>query len=154
MINKINIVAVGKMKEDYYKAAADEYIKRLAPYCRLTVTEIPPAKLPENPAQKEIDAALLKEEQLILPHLKGTALCLDIAGKRFTSEAFCKEIENLAEITFVIGGSHGLSDGVKAACSKRISFSDMTFPHRLFRVMLLEQIYRAKQIEHGKSYHK
>lgn len=154
MINKINLVAIGKLKEDYYKAAADEYIKRLSPYCKLTVTEIPPAKLPENPCPKEIDAALLKEEQLILPHIKGTAVCLDIGGERVSSEAFSKEIANTAEITFIIGGSHGLSNGVKSACFKRISFSDMTFPHRLFRVMLLEQIYRAKLIENGKSYHK
>lgn len=142
------------MKEEYYKAAADEYIKRLSPYCRLTVTEIPPAKLPENPSQKEIAAALLKEEQLILPKIKGTAVCLDIGGKDFSSEDFSKEISSHGEITFIIGGSHGLSKGVKNACEQRISFSKMTFPHRLFRVMLLEQIYRAKQIENGKSYHK
>ncbi|MBQ0111047.1 MAG: 23S rRNA (pseudouridine(1915)-N(3))-methyltransferase RlmH [Oscillospiraceae bacterium] len=153
-MNKINIVAVGKMKEDYYAAAANEYIKRLSPYCKLKITEISPCKLPDNPTQKEIEAALLKEESLILPQIKGTAFCLDIGGKKYTSEDFSREIAAAEEITFVIGGSHGLSDGVKTACRKRISFSDMTFPHRLFRVMLLEQIYRAKQIENGKAYHK
>ena len=156
---KVHIIAVGKIKEEAFTLAAKEYEKRLGAFCELTITEIKPQRLPENPSPSEIASALKAEEADILSKIpKNTAVYpLCIEGGSLSSEGFAKEIKNCADggknICFIIGGSHGLSPAIKQS-GKRLSFSDMTFPHRLFRVMLLEQIYRAFMINSGAKYHK
>jgi 23S rRNA (pseudouridine1915-N3)-methyltransferase len=155
---KVNIVAVGKVKEKYFADGISEYSKRLSRFCDFTITEIA-----EENYQKVTDSLINtikeKEGEKILPHLKGQVYAMAIEGKKFSSQTFAKEIKLLIDrgegvITFVIGGSYGLDDKVKARADKLISFSDMTFPHTLFRLMLTEQIYRAFTINTGSSYHK
>ena len=156
---KITVIAIGKIKEESFIKACAEYKKRLGAFCELNVIEIKPAKLPENPTAAEINSALYSESAAILSKIpKGAAVYpLCIEGRRYSSEEFAEEIgrckDNGRNICFIIGGSHGLSDTVKKSGVK-ISFSDMTFPHRLFRIMLLEQIYRAFMINSGAKYHK
>ena len=156
---KVNIIAVSSVKEKYFKEAANEYIKSLGGYCNLSVTEIEPVKLSEKPSEKEINAALEKEGEQILKRLSAETdvFVLCIEGKELSSEELAREVKADTDsgrpITFVIGGSYGLSQSVKQA-GKRLSFSKMTFPHRLFRIMLLEQLYRAFKINLGGSYHK
>lgn len=156
---KITVIAVGKIKEEPFVKACAEYEKRLGAFCELNVIEIKPAKLPENPTATEITSALENESAVILSRIpKGASVYpLCIEGKHCSSEEFAREIGRCKNsgrnICFIIGGSHGLSDTVKKSGGK-ISFSDMTFPHRLFRMMLLEQIYRAFMINSGAKYHK
>ncbi len=157
---KINIIALGKLKEKYLTAAADEYKKRLSGYCSLEINEIEPIKLPDKPSKAEVDKALKKEAELINAKIpagsKVFAMCIE--GKQFSSEDFAQKIDNEVNIgksiTFIIGSSHGLSDEIKRKADVKISVSEMTFPHQLFRVMLLEQIYRAFKINEGSAYHK
>ena len=160
MIN-INIICVGKLKEDYLRMACAEYGKRLGAFCKLRVTELTPARLPDNPNDAQIEAALSDESERILAKISPNeaifALCIE--GKELSSESFSKEIEKCAvsgfgSLCFVIGGSHGLSPEVKNRAKFRLSMSPMTFPHQLARVMLLEQIYRAFMISSGGKYHK
>ena len=156
---KINIVAVGKIKENYFKSAADEYIKRLSRYCLVSVKEIPAASLPENPTAAQVEAALKAEAVQIKKQCeKSEIIALCVEGEALSSENFARVLENSktagASLSFVIGGSYGLHESIKKEAKKRISFSEMTFPHRLFRVMLLEQIYRAFKINEGGTYHK
>lgn len=156
---KVFILAVGKIKETDFVGAINEYKKRLSAFCELNVIEIKPERLPENPSEAEIGAALKAEETAIISKIPKDAavypLCVE--GKSFTSEAFAEKIGRHKDagenICFIIGGSHGLSLNAKKK-GEMISFSSMTFPHRLFRVMLLEQIYRAFTINAGKKYHK
>ena len=156
---KITVICVGKIREAAFSEAIKEYEKRLGAFCELKTVEIKPETLPEDPAAAQIEAALRREAESILEKIpKGAAVYpLCVEGKRFSSEAFSGELSRRIDegknICFIIGGSHGLADSVKRA-GKQISFSDMTFPHRLFRVMLLEQIYRAFTIMAGKKYHK
>ena len=156
---KVQIICVGKIKEQDFFEAIKEYEKRLSAFCELETAVIKPEKLPDNPGDAEISAALKAEAAAILAKVpKNTAVYpLCIEGKRFSSEGFSKEIQNRVDegknICFIIGGSHGLDKSIENAGSG-ISFSDMTFPHRLFRVMLLEQVYRAFTIIAGKKYHK
>lgn len=157
----IDIICVGKLKEDYLRMACAEYEKRLSAFCKLRITELTPARLPDNPNEAQITAALEDEGTRILSKI-GTntavfAMCIE--GKMLSSEALSSEIEKravsgFANLAFVIGGSHGLSPAVKAKASFRLSMSPMTFPHQLARVMLLEQIYRAFMISSGTKYHK
>ncbi len=157
---KVTLIAMGKIKEKYYTAAIDEYLKRLSRYCSVEVAEIPPVALPENPSGGEIAAALKKEAALIEKKIPKnscvTALCVE--GKRLSSEGLAGFVaQNSAQginMCFVIGSSYGIDADFKKSCDMRLSVSDMTFPHRLFRVMLLEQIYRAFKINEGGSYHK
>ena len=157
---KVKIIALGRLKEKYLRDAADEYIKRLKGYCDLEIIELNPVKLSDNPSEKEIDAALKSEAQMILKKVpqnsKITALCVE--GKGLPSEKFAKSINSAtfdgAPICFVIGSSDGLSEEIKAKAHNRLSLSEMTFPHQLFRIMLLEQIYRAFKINEGSTYHK
>lgn len=156
---KITVAAMGKLKEKYFVAAADEYKKRLSRYCDLNVCEITPVLLPEDPAEPQINAALLKEAEKIKKACEGKkiiALCVE--GEPLSSEAFAEIIDSAnnsgTPLAFVVGSSYGLHDSIKAAAYKKISFSKMTFPHKLFRVMLLEQIYRAFKIKEGGKYHK
>ena len=155
---KVKIVAVGKVKEKYFSLGIEEYAKRLKRFCQFSIVEV--AEENYDKAQgKMLDVIKEKEAERILPNLKGFVFAMAIEGEKFSSENFAKKIKNLTddgvgEITFVIGGSYGLSDKVKKKANKLISFSDMTFPHTLFRLMLCEQIYRAYTINEGTAYHK
>ncbi len=145
-MQKVNIVCVGKIKEEFYRSAAAEYLKRLTRFAKVEIKEIAEGKN-------------LKDEAAdILRQLKGYIVALCIEGIKFTSTGFAEEIkkrcDNGEEITFVIGSSCGLDDSVKSAAHLKLSFSDMTFPHQLMRVILLEQVYRAFMINSGSEYHK
>ncbi|QNK41236.1 23S rRNA (pseudouridine(1915)-N(3))-methyltransferase RlmH [Caproicibacter fermentans] len=157
---RCNLICIGKLKEDYWRRACEEYEKRLCSFCRFTITELPESRLPDNPGKSQILAALETEADRVLK-LTGdsfvAALCIE--GESVSSERMADLIRTLSlhgtsEISFIIGSSFGLSDRVKKHASIRLSMSAMTFPHQLARVMLCEQIYRAFQIiNHGK-YHK
>ncbi|MBQ6601517.1 MAG: 23S rRNA (pseudouridine(1915)-N(3))-methyltransferase RlmH [Clostridia bacterium] len=157
----LNIICVGRLKEQYLRDASAEYIKRMQTICRLTVTELSAEKLSDNPSQKEIDRALEAEGKKIIEKIpKGAAVfAMCIEGKQRSSEELSRELDELAltgvsNAVFIIGGSFGLSDEVKARSKYRLSMSKMTFPHQLARIMLLEQLYRAAQISLGTRYHK
>lgn len=159
MLN-VKIIAVGNIKEKYYRDACDEYIKRLGAFCRTEICELREARLPENPSPGEIDAALADEGSRICAAVppRYYTVALAVEGKRFDSEALAALLEaeqNRAPgVCFIIGSSHGLSPAVKQAADLRLSLSELTFPHRLFRVMLLETIYRSFSIIKGTKYHK
>ena len=157
----ITIICLGKLKEKYLKDAVQEYTKRLCAYGKVDIIELNPVRLSDNPSVQEIDNALEKEAEEIkkkLPNNSYTfALCIE--GHPKSSENFAQTIKNAAiggksNITFIIGSSFGLSEDVKVLADNRLSFSPMTFPHQLMRVMLLEQIYRAFQINNNGKYHK
>ena len=157
----VHIICVGKMKEKFYIGAAEEYMKRLSAYCKLTVTELAEEKLPQNPSQGQIDAALAKEGLAIRSKLPGQAelVALCVEGKPHSSEQLAQlvnscELNSAKHLVFLIGGSFGLDSALKQECRVRLSMSPMTFPHHLARVMLLEQIYRAFKINEGSAYHK
>ena len=157
----VQLLCVGKMKEKFYIEGAAEYVKRLGAYCKLTVTELPEERLPENPSPAQIEGALEKEGNAILAKIpkgsKVVALCVE--GKTMSSEKLAEAVDGWAvqgasQITFLIGGSYGMHESVKRRADLRLSMSPMTFPHHLARVMVLEQIYRAYKINEGSSYHK
>ncbi len=154
----IDIICVGKLNERYFTQACDEYIKRFSPYAKLNVHEIP--EIPVSSAG-EIAPALSREEKKITEKIgKGAfVICMCIEGKGMSSVAFSKMISDAkcngkSRLCFIIGGSNGLSEEIKKSADVRLSMSEMTFPHHLARVMLLEQIYRAFKIEEGSGYHK
>ena len=151
MIN-INIVCVGKLKENFWKEAEQEYLKRLSRFCNLKIIEI------EESSQIQIEKALEIEGKDILSQIKGKTYLLAIKGKELSSEDFAKEIENSklesSQLTFVIGSSNGVSQEVQKNLPNKISFGKVTYPHNLARVILLEQIYRAFMINTGSKYHK
>ena len=160
MVN-IQLLCVGKLKEKHFAAACAEYVKRLGAFCKLTVTELPEDRLPDNPSQAQIDAALAREADAIrakLPPRCGlVALCVE--GKLLSSPDLAQElakwtVDGASHFTFLIGGSFGLHPSVKEKAQLRLSMSPMTFPHHMARIMLLEQIYRAYQIAGGTKYHK
>ena len=159
MLN-INIVCIGKIKETYLKDAINEYSKRLSKYCKLTILELPDEKIPDKLNESLSNEIKNKESNVILNHIKKDSyiICLDLTGKEFSSEDFSKNIENLSlqtsSITFVIGGSLGLSSDLLKKAHQKICFSKMTFPHQLIRVFLLEQIFRAFKISNGETYHR
>lgn len=147
------------MKERHYIDAAAEYIKRLGAYCRLTISEIPEVVLGRDPSEAEISAALDSEfaKMNIPPRSAVIALCIE--GEKVSSEAFAYKLRDftnrgISKIVLIIGGSNGLSPALKRRADIRLSMSDMTFPHHLARVMLLEQLYRAFNISEGGKYHK
>lgn len=157
----INIICVGKIKEVFFKDALDEYTKRLSKYCQLNITEINDEKIPNNASDKENTIVKEKEGKNILNAIKKDSyiICMDLNGKQFSSEEFADKINNISinyngSVTFIIGGSLGLSSDVLSIANEKISFSKMTFPHQLFRVILLEQIYRAFKILNNETYHK
>lgn len=157
----IKIVAIGKIKEKYLKEAINEYSKRLGRYIKLEIIELSDEQVPENLSEKEMEIVKDKEGQKILEKIKETdyVISLVIKGKEFTSEELAEKIESLgvegnSNITFVIGGSLGLSDDVIKRSNLKLSFSNMTFPHQLMRVILLEQIYRSYRINTNEPYHK
>ena len=155
------VLAVGRLKDRFYEDAAAEYLKRLTPYAKTAVIEIRAAELPPEPTPAQIDAALEREAREILKRLPAGSLpvALCVEGQQLSSEAFSAWIDRAAgsgnsHVAFVIGGSYGLSETVKRRAALRLSMSGMTFPHRLARVMLLEQLYRACKISAGETYHK
>lgn len=160
-MQKITIISVGRLKEEFFKSAEKEYSKRLGGFCDLKIIEVNQQQLPSNPSAGQIDVALETEAEDIISKIpKGSEIItLCIEGKLYSSEELSKVVENNANVgsgslTFIIGGSFGLSEKVKSKSKIRLSMSKMTFPHRLARIMLLEQIYRAFQIEAGTKYHK
>lgn len=160
-MQNVTVLCVGKLKEKFYTDACAEYQKRLARFCRLSVLELPEERLPEGPSPAQIEAALGKEAALIEAKLPraGTVIALCVEGRELSSPQLADTLarcaaEGAAQVTFVIGGSFGLHERVKERAALRLSMSPMTFPHHLARVMLLEQIYRAYQIQAGSKYHK
>ena len=159
MLN-IQIICIGKLKETYLKDAISEYSKRLQKHCNLTITELPDEKLPNKLNQNIISEIKNKECNKILQNIKKDSymFCLDLKGKQFTSEEFSKKIDDIAlnensHITFIIGGTLGLTDEILKISNEKISFSKMTFPHQLIRVFLLEQLFRAFKISKNETYH-
>ncbi|GKX68491.1 23S rRNA (pseudouridine(1915)-N(3))-methyltransferase RlmH [Inconstantimicrobium mannanitabidum] len=157
----ITVITVGKLKEKYLKQAIDEYSKRLSRYCKLEIIELQDEKTPDNASEKEELAIKEKEGQLILNKVKDNmfVVAMDLKGKQLSSEEFSDFIEKQgvmgnSNIAFIIGGSLGLSQAVIKRADYKLCFSNMTFPHQLFRVMLLEQIYRGYRIMKGEPYHK
>lgn len=150
----IKIICIGKIKENYLKEAILEYQKRIQKYDKLQIIELPDSKIDIAPV------ALEEEKESILKHLssKEYRITLEIEGKELSSLEFSSKLENLYQtnstITFIIGGSHGIHKEIKEISNFSLSFSKMTFPHQLFRVLLLEQIYRANKIMKNESYHK
>ena len=159
MLN-IQIICIGKLKETYLKDAINEYSKRLQKYCSLTITELSDEKLPNKLNYSIIDEIKSKECNKIMQSLRKDSyvFCLDLKGKQFTSEEFSKKIDDIAlnensHITFIIGGTLGLTDEILKISNEKISFSKMTFPHQLIRVFLLEQLFRAFKISKNETYH-
>lgn len=157
----VNIVCIGKLKEPWLRDGCAEYIKRLGPHCRLSVTELDEYRLPSEPSDAQIRAALADEGTRILksiaPGSYKIALCIE--GDMLPSTGLAQALASLAvsgvsDISFIIGGSHGLSDAVKQESRMRLSISPMTFPHQLSRLILLEQLYRAFSINASGKYHK
>ena len=157
----ITVIAVGKIKEKYYTDAVKEYAKRLGRYCRLHILEVADEQTPDGAGQALENQIRQKEGQRILKNLKEDSyvIALAIQGKKLSSEVFADKMEQLAisgrsHITFIIGGSLGLAPEVLKRADYLLSFSDMTFPHQLMRVILLEQVYRCYRIIHHEPYHK
>ena len=158
---KITILAVGKIKEKFLSDAVAEYVKRLGRYCRLEIIQVQDEKDSEKPSEAVKKQILAKEAARIAPHIKDDSfiIALAINGKQLSSEEFARKINSLgisgtSSITFIIGGSLGLSDEILKKADILLSFSKMTFPHQLMRVILLEQIYRGYKIISGEPYHK
>ena len=155
---KINIVTVGNLKEKYLIECVKEYEKRIGRFCNLNIIEIEEEKLPKNFSEADISKCLVRESIKIEKYLNGFVVVLDIKGKSLSSTEFASKIEeislNFNAITFVIGSSYGISENIKDRSNMSLSFSKMTFPHQLFRVMLLEQVYRAFTINNNILYHK
>ena len=158
---KIDIVAVGKVKEKFYRDAIDEFSKRLSKYCKLQVIEVADEKTPDGAGEALEEQIKSKEAERILKQVKEDAyvFTLEILGKKYDSVEFANRIHQLgvqgkSHIQFIIGGSLGLHSSVSERSDSKISFSDMTFPHQLMRVILLEQVYRGFRIIAGEPYHK
>lgn len=158
---KITIICVGKLKEDFYKKAVSEYAKRLGRYCRLEIIEVADEKTPENAGPVMDEQIKEREAARILKHVKEDAyvFTLEITGSQPDSLAFSRMLSRLtiqgkSHFQFIIGGSLGLHKSVSLAANQAVSFSNMTFPHQLMRVILLEQIYRSYRIMNGEPYHK
>ena len=157
----VNLICIGKLKEAYWRDACTEYQKRLSAFCRLQIIELSEVRAPEQPSAAQIAQVVEREGALILSKLPagGAVLPMCIEGKELTSEGLSAVLQELplegkSAVSFIIGGSFGLSDAVKARGDIRLSMSRMTFPHQLARVMLLEQVYRAFQIANNSKYHK
>ena len=158
---KLTVIAVGKIKEKYLKDAVTEYSKRLSRYCKLEIIEVADEKTPDQASEAGEDAIRTKEGERILKYIRDDmyVITLEISGKMLTSEEFADKIETLgvqgkSSIAFVIGGSIGLGKEVLKRSDFALSFSKMTFPHQLMRVVLLEQVYRGYRIMNGEPYHK
>lgn len=157
----VHLICVGKLKEKHFAAACAEYEKRLRPLCRLQLVELPEERLPDDPAPAQIQAALAREGEAILAKVpRGAALvALCVEGTMLSSEELADRlarwaVDGVSSVALVIGGSFGLHPSVKERAVLRLSISRMTFPHHLARVLVLEQVYRAFQIQNGSRYHK
>lgn len=150
----IKIICVGKLKENYWRDASQEYLKRLTKYSNIKLIEIPDCSI-DDPV-----VSLNKEKDLILKHIKPNEylILLDVKSKQYSSENFSNKLNSIilqnSNITFLIGGSYGIHQEINDLANLKISFSEMTFPHQLFRVMFLEQLYRAYKIMNNEKYHK
>lgn len=172
MIN-IRIICIGKLKESYWREAVAEYEKRLAPYCKLEIIELKEARLPANASPADEEGVRESEGKALLAEVAGAAggaahcpggfadyvFAMDPRGKQYSSPEFAHHLDALAasgksRISFLIGGSLGLSEAVRSSASELMSFSKLTFPHQMFRPVLLEQIYRAFKINANEKYHK
>ena len=155
----VRLIVIGKLKEDYLRNACAEYIKRLGRFCTFELRELDECRLSDTPSDKEIAAALKKEGEQIKRYAAGLIIPMCIEGKQLSSPELAETIASAgvtgsSTVTFIIGSSFGLDPEIKAMGSLKLSMSKMTFPHQLARVMLLEQIYRAFQINSGGKYHK
>ena len=157
----VHLICVGKLKEKFYLEACAEYQKRLSAYCKLNLVELPEVKLPQNPTQGEIQAALEKESEAIRAKIpaNSSVIALCVEGKTRSSEELAGLVRTFEQnaarhLVFLIGGSYGMHPSIKREAWVQLSMSPMTFPHHLARVMVLEQIYRAFKINEGSSYHK
>ncbi len=156
---KINIICIGKIKESFFRDAINEYSKRLSRYCNLNIVELPDKSLPDkiNPSIEQQIKDFESDE--IITHIPKDSyvICLDLTGKSISSEDFATKISNLqltnSSITFIIGGSLGMNEKLKNSCNEKICFSQMTFPHQLIRIFLLEQIFRGFKIINNEKYH-
>ena len=159
-MQRVTVIAIGKLKEKYLSDAVSEYQKRLGAFCRLDICELPPCRTDDG-IESGILAAIEEEADRILQKIPNHAFVIPmcIEGRQLSSEELAavldrSAVDGISDLCFIIGGSYGLSDRVKSAGSLRLSMSKMTFPHQLARVMLLEQLYRAYSITAGKRYHK
>lgn len=156
----ITIACVGKIKEKYFIDAVNEYKKRLSRFSKIEIIEIPDEKIPEKCSEKQEQQIKEKESTTLLSRIKSDSykIVLCIEGKTLSSEVLAQKIADISmhnsHITFIIGGSLGLSDNIKSIADLKLSFSPMTFPHQLMRVVLFEQVYRAFKINANESYHK
>ncbi|MBP1950698.1 23S rRNA (pseudouridine(1915)-N(3))-methyltransferase RlmH [Virgibacillus litoralis] len=157
----IKIIAVGKLKEKYIKQGIDEYLKRLSTYAKVQIIEVADEKAPENMSDAEMIEVKQKEGERILANIKQDThvITLEINGKMLSSEQLAAKMDELAtygksKLAFIIGGSLGISDEVQKRSDLALSFSKMTFPHQMMRLILLEQIYRGFRINRGEPYHK
>lgn len=159
-MQQIRILAMGRLREPFLRQGCLEYEKRLARFCALEIKEFDPAPLPERPSPRQIQAALEREGALLQKQIKGYCVAMCVEGVQLDSIAFAKKLSESAAlgdggcVTFLLGSSYGLSDEIKKRANLRLSMSKMTFPHQLARLLLLEQIYRAYQIQTGGKYHK
>ena len=160
-MQKVTILCTGKLKEKFYLDAVAEYVKRLSRFCKLEIIELPEERLPEDPSPAQIEAALSKEADAVRAKLPNGCLVIAmcVEGRERSSEELAQlvgtwEQSSAKHLVFLIGGSYGLHPSIKAEAQVKLSMSPMTFPHHLLRVMLLEQIYRAYQINAGSRYHK
>jgi len=156
-MRRVKLICFGKLKEPYWRAACAEYEKRLGPYCKLETIELQPAALPDEPSAAQIEQALSAEAKLALGKIpkEAAVAALCVEGRQMSSEQFAAWIDAQPnEIAILIGSSFGLGEALKAQAQLRLSLSEMTFPHQLARVNLLEQLYRASQIHIGGKYHK
>lgn len=156
----VNFIAIGRLKESYFREACAEYQKRLSAFARVTLKEPSPCDLPQNPSRAEIAKALEKEAELIREQTKsGFNIAMCVEGKELSSEQLAQKLEDLgtggiSTVNFIVGSSFGLAESLKRGCDLRMSMSPMTFPHSLARVMLFEQVYRAFSIINNSKYHK
>ncbi|MEA5135422.1 MAG: 23S rRNA (pseudouridine(1915)-N(3))-methyltransferase RlmH [Candidatus Fimivivens sp.] len=159
-MRNIRLITVGKLKESYLSQGCAEYLKRLSAYAKVQVIELDETRLPERPSQAQIDAALAAEGEKILDKAKGSvliALCVEgelLSSEQLAAKLDALEVQGNSAISLIIGSSFGLDEAVKKAAVLRLSFSRMTFPHQLMRLMLCEQLYRACSISAGGKYHK
>ena len=157
---QLTVITVGNLKESYWRDAVSEYEKRLSAFCKPNIIQLKETKLPEDPAESEIAAALADEGKRILSAIPTRAfrIALCVEGKQFSSEELAQKIENAcaesSSLCLIIGSSYGLAPEVKAACDLKLSVSKLTFPHQMMRVLLLEVLYRSFSILRGSKYHK
>lgn len=157
---QLTVITVGTLKEAYWREALAEYEKRLSAFCKPNLIQLKETKLPDDPAQSEINAALSDEAKRILAAVPARSykIALCVEGKQFSSEELAQKIESActesSSLCLIIGSSYGLSPEVKAACDLRLSVSKLTFPHQMMRVLLLEVLYRSFSILKGSKYHK